>query len=193
MPIHLKEDLIVELALMHKYGIITVLPISKRASPILYKRIATENYVSLWISGKSTHWGRMITLTIITQSPLCQMQHNNWQGSHYSASLTALRLITACRWRNTVRWKCLLSILLAERLPTKLAQALSRSVSAFSSFLREYLDPVVKADQCAQYVDDIGIAANNATDLTGNIREVSQCIRNAGLKLTIEMCHLGVR
>ena len=26
MPIHLKEDLIVELALMHKYGIVTVLP-----------------------------------------------------------------------------------------------------------------------------------------------------------------------
>ena len=29
MPIHLKEDLIVELALVHKYGIITVLPFSK--------------------------------------------------------------------------------------------------------------------------------------------------------------------
>ena len=29
MPIHLKEDLIVELALMHKYGFITVLLISK--------------------------------------------------------------------------------------------------------------------------------------------------------------------
>ena len=28
-PIHLKEDLIVELALMHRYGIITVLPFSK--------------------------------------------------------------------------------------------------------------------------------------------------------------------
>ena len=34
MPIHLKEDLIVELALMHKYGIVTVLPFSKYASPI---------------------------------------------------------------------------------------------------------------------------------------------------------------
>ena len=34
MPIHLKEDLIVELALMRKYGIITVLPFSKYASPI---------------------------------------------------------------------------------------------------------------------------------------------------------------
>ena len=32
----------------------------------------------------------------------------------------------------------------------RLAQGLSRSVSAFSSLMREYLDPVVKADQCAQ-------------------------------------------
>ena len=75
----------------------------------------------------------------------------------------------------------------------RLAQGLSRSVSAFSSFLREYLDPVVKADQCAQYVDDIGIAANNATDPTRNIRAAFKCIRQAGLKLTIEKCHFGVR
>ena len=59
--------------------------------------------------------------------------------------------------------------------------------------MREYLDPVVKADQCAQYVDDIGIAANNDTDLTRNIRAVFKCIRQAGLKLTIERCHFGVR
>ena len=38
VPIHLKEDLIVELALMHKYGIITVLPFSKYASPIFAQR-----------------------------------------------------------------------------------------------------------------------------------------------------------
>ena len=75
----------------------------------------------------------------------------------------------------------------------RLAKGLSRSVSAFSSFMREYLDPVVKADQCAQYVDDIGIEANNATDLTRNIRAVFKCIRQAGLKLTIEKCHFGVR
>ena len=61
----------------------------------------------------------------------------------------------------------------------RLAQGLSRSVSAFSSFMREYLDPVVKADQCAQYVDDIGIAANIAEDLTRNIRAVFKCIRQA--------------
>ena len=38
MPIHLKEDLIVELVLMHKYGIISVLPFSKYASPIFPQR-----------------------------------------------------------------------------------------------------------------------------------------------------------
>ena len=38
MPIHLKEQLIVELALMHKYGIITVLLFSKYASPIFAQR-----------------------------------------------------------------------------------------------------------------------------------------------------------
>ena len=55
------------------------------------------------------------------------------------------------------------------------------------------LDPLVKADQRAQYVDDVGIAPNNATDLTRKIRAVSQCIRNAGLKMTIEKCHFRVR
>ena len=38
MPIHLKEDLIVELAPEHKYGIITVLPFSNYASPIFAQR-----------------------------------------------------------------------------------------------------------------------------------------------------------
>ena len=38
MPIHLKEDLIVELAPLHKYGIITVLPFSMYRTPIFAKR-----------------------------------------------------------------------------------------------------------------------------------------------------------
>ena len=38
MPIHVKEDVLVELALMHKFGIITVLPFSKYASPIFAQR-----------------------------------------------------------------------------------------------------------------------------------------------------------
>ena len=42
-PIHLKEDLIVELTLMHKHGIITVLRFSKYASPIFAEGNPTES------------------------------------------------------------------------------------------------------------------------------------------------------
>ena len=66
-------------------------------------------------------------------------------------------------------------------------------MSAFSSLMREYLDLVVKADQCAQYVDNIGIVAKNATDITRNVRAVFKCIYQAELKLTFEKSHFGVR
>ena len=54
----------------------------------------------------------------------------------------------------------------------RLAQGLSRSRSSFSSSMREYLDRVIKADKCAQYVDDIGIATHNSEELKTNLREV---------------------
>ena len=75
----------------------------------------------------------------------------------------------------------------------RLTQGFSRSVLAFSSLMCECLHPVVKADQCAQCLDDIGFAAKNATNLNRNIRAVFKCILQAGLKLAIENCQLGVR
>ena len=74
----------------------------------------------------------------------------------------------------------------------RLAQGLSRSLPAFSSFIRKYLDPVIKADQCAQYVDDIGIAANTPEQLIKNLRAVFQSLRKAGPKLSMAKCHYGV-
>ena len=44
-----------------------------------------------------------------------------------------------------------------------------------------------------QYVDDIGIAANDSTQLCINIKTVFECIRKAGLKLTMAKCHFGVK
>ena len=73
----------------------------------------------------------------------------------------------------------------------RLAQGLSRALSTFSSFMREYLDKVVTADQCAQYVDDIGFAANDADHLNANLRATFKCIQEAGLKMTMHKCHFG--
>ena len=41
-------------------------------------------------------------------------------------------------------------------------------------------------------MDDIGIAANSVTQLIRNNRAVFECIRQAGLKLSIDKCHFGV-
>ena len=194
MPIHLKEDLIVELALMHKNGIITVLPFSKYASPIFARRkpngklrllvdlrkinslIADDyknnNHPVSTLSGAAQH--------LAGKSLFCKLDCSEAYHCFQMADQRSVEILAFNLASTTFGYK-------------RLAQGLSRSVSAFSSFMREYLDPVVKADQCAQYVDDIGIAANNATDLTRNIRAVFKCIRQAGLKLTIEKCHFGVR
>ena len=194
MPIHLKEDLIVELALMHKYGIITVLPFSKYASPIFAQR-KRNGKIRL-----------LVDLRKINTKIADDYTNNNHQVSTLSDPAQHLAGKSLfCKLDCTQAYHCLqmadqhsvelLAFNFASRTFAykRLAQGLSRSVSAFSSFMREYLDPVVKADECAQYVDDIGIAAINATDLTRNIRAVFKCIRNAGLKLTIEKCHFGVR
>ena len=194
MPIHLKEDLIIELALMHKYGIITVLPFSKNASPIFAQRkpngklrllVDLRKINTLIADDYSNNNHPVSTLSdaaqqLVGKSLFCKL--DCYQAYH-------------CLQMADQRSVEMLASNFASRnfAYTRLAQGLNRSVSAFSSFIREYLDPVVKADQCAQYVDDFGIAANNATDLTRNIRAVFQCIRNAGLKLTIEKCHFGVR
>ena len=194
MPIHLKEDLIVELALMHKYGIVTVLPFSKYASPIFAQRkpngklrllVDLQKINSLIADDYTNNDHPVSTLSEAAQylagkSLFCKLDCSQAYHCLQMADQRSVEMRAFNFASRTFVYK-------------RLAQGLSRSVSAFSSFMREYLDPVVKADQCAQYVDDIGIAANNATDLTRNIRAVFKCIRQAGLKLTIEKCHFGVR
>ena len=99
MPIHLKEDLLVELNLMHKYGINTVLTFSKYTSPFLHRGNPTENFVFMWISGNTTVCLPMTIPLTIMQLAACQTQHNTWRGSLYSASSIAFRLITDLIWR----------------------------------------------------------------------------------------------
>ena len=186
-PIHLKEDLIVELALMHKYGIITVLPFSKYANPIFAQRrpngklrlLVDLRKINTPIADEYTNNNHPVsTLSDAAQhlagkSLFCKLDCSQAYHCLQMANQRSVELLAFNFASTNFAYK-------------RLAQGFSRSVFAFSTFMRKYLDPVVKADQCAQYVDDIGIAANNATDLTRNIRAVFKCIRQAGLKLTIE-------
>ena len=194
MPIQLEEDLIVELALMHKYGIITVLPFSKHANPILAPRKPSRKLrllvdlrkINRLIAADYTKiYHRASTLSDAAQhlagrSLFCKLDCSQAYHCLQIADQRSVEKLAFSFASGTLAYK-------------RLEQGVSRSVSAFSNFKREYLELVVKADQCAQYVDDIGITANNATDLTRNIRAVFKCFRQAGLMLTIKKYHFGIR
>ena len=50
---------------------------------------------------------------------------------------------------------------------------------------------MVKTDRCAQYVDDIGIAAHTPDELINNLELVFQQLNKAGLKLSMSKCEFG--
>ena len=195
VPISLKEDLTIELTLLHRYGIKTTLPFPKhcRASPIFAQR-KPKGKLRLLVDLRKIH--------VLISDDYINNNHPVSTLSDAVQHLAGKKLF--CKLDCSQAYHCLqmadqrsiemLAFNFASRTFAykRLAQGLSRALLAFSSFMREYLDKVIKADQCAQYVDDIGIAANTLTQLIRNIRAVFECILKAGLKLTIEKCHFGV-
>ena len=182
----------VELALLHKYGIITTLPFSKYASPIFAQKkpngklrllvdlrkinnLISDDYI------KNNH--PVSTLTDAAQHMagkklFCKLDCSQAYHCLQMADQRSIEMLAFNFASRTFAYR-------------RLAQGLSRALSAFSSFMREYSDRVIKADQCAQYVDDIGIAANDAEHLIKNLRATFECIREAGLKLFMHKCHFG--
>ena len=160
VTINLKEDLLVELALMHRYGIIMTLPFSKDASPIFAQRKP---------NGKLRLLIDLRIINALISDDYINNSHPVSTLSDAAQHLAGKKLF--CKLDCSQVYHCLemagqrsieiLDFNFASRTFAykRLAQGLSRALSAFSSFMREYLDKVIKADQCAQYVDDIGIAA----------------------------------
>ena len=193
-PINLKEDILVELAMLHPYGIITMLPFSKYASPIFAQK-KTNGKLRLLVDLRKIN--NLISDDYINNN------HPVSTLTDAAQHMAGIRLF--CKLDCSQAYHCLQMAdqrsieMLAFNFASKtfayrrLAQGLSRALSAFSSFMREYLDEVIKADQCAQYVDDIGIAANNAIQLINNLRATFECIRTAGLKLTMHKCLFGAK
>ena len=153
MPIHLEGDLIVELALMRKFGISTVLPFSKNASPIFVQRKPNGKLRLLVVL-------RKININSLIAEDYTNNNHPVSTLSDAAQHLAGKSLF--CKLDCSQAYHCLqmadqvsvemLAFNFASRTfaDKRLARGLSRSVSAFSSFMREFLDQVVKADQCAQ-------------------------------------------
>ena len=63
-----------------------------------------------------------------------------------------------------------------------LAQGLSKSVTGFRFFRRNYC-----SGNCTQFMDHIGNAVTNFAQLVPPLREIFVCIRQSGLKLSPEV------
>ena len=146
-----------ELALLHKYGIITTSPFSKYASPIFAQR-KPNGKLHLLVDFRKIN-------TFIADD---YINNNHPVSTLTDAALHMAEKNLFCRLDCSQKYHCLqmadqqpielLAFNFASRTFSyqRLAQGLSRSLWAFSSFLQKYLDPVIKADQRAQYVDDFG-------------------------------------
>ena len=191
-PTNLKDDLLVELALMQEYGIITTLPYSKYSSPIFAQRkpngklrilVDLRRINHLLKNDYNKHNHPVTTFANAAQ---------HMAGKKYFCKLDCSQAYH-CLQRADEQSIQLLAFNFGSRTFAYLllAQGLNRSLSAFNSTIREYLDALVKADKCAQDVDDIGIAANNVDELIINIEAVFQQIQKAGLKLSMSKCAFG--
>ena len=108
-PINLKDDITVELALLHKYGIITTLPFSKYASPIFAQR-KPNGRLRLLVDLRKIN--NLITEDYTNNNhPVSTLSDaaQHMAGKNCSASWIAHRLIT-----NPL--KCLLLMLPVEHL-----------------------------------------------------------------------------
>ena len=166
-PTNLKDYLLVELALMQEYGIITTLPYSNHLLKNDYNK---HNHPVTMIADAAQH--------MAGKKYFCKLDCSEAYHCLQMADEQSIQLLAFNFGSRTFAY-------------LRLAQGLNRSLSAFNSTIREYLEALVKADKCVQYVDDTGIAANNVDELIINIEAVFQQIQKAGLKLSMSKCAFG--
>ena len=193
-PIHLRDELHIELALMHYYGLITTLSQSKYSSPLFAHRkesgklrilidlrrvnhllkndYHSTNFPISNMADATSHFaGKLVIL--FTKLDCSQAYHCVQMADDTSVQLLAFNFSS-----RTYAYKCL-------------AQGLSKSVTGFSSFIRHYLDPCLAAGICTQFMDDIGSAVTEFSQLLPSLRKIFDCVRRSGLKLSPEKCEIA--
>ena len=192
-PIHLREEILHDLAVMQYFGLITTLADSKYSSPLFAHRKPSGKLRLLVGLRKINHLIRHDYDS--NNFPITTMAD---AGTHL-AGKSILAKLDCSQAYHALKMADFLSVqMLAFNFASRtfafqrLAQGLSRSVSAFSSFMRKHLDSCIANDQCFQYVDDLGTGARSFGELLSNLRSIFQCIRTSGLKLTMNKCEFGV-
>ena len=152
---NLTKVILVEVVSLHKYGIITTLFFSKYTSPILAQKKHNGKQKLLVDLRKVKN---LISEDFIYNNHPVSTLTNAAQ--HMAGKKVFLKLdcsqVYHCLQMLDQKSKKMLAFNFASRTFAykPLSQGLSRALSAFCSSMREYRDRVIKANQCAQYVDE---------------------------------------
>ena len=192
-PIHLRDEILTELALFQYFGIITSLPFSKYSSPIFAQRKPSGKLRILCDLRKINHLIRNdydnnnFPISTIADA------NRHFAGKTLFAKFDCSQAYYAIQMADEESIQ-MLAFNFAGRTFAyqRLAMGLNRAVSAFSSFMRMKLDKCISADKCYSYMDDLTSAANGFPNLFDNLKDVFEGVRGAGVKLAIEKCQIGL-
>ena len=168
--IHLREDLLVELSLMQYYGIVTNLPFSNYLSPLFAQRkqsgalrfLIDMRRLNLLIRHDYDSHNFPISTLADASAHLAEKT--------LFAKLDCSHAYFALRMADPLSVQLLSFNFFSRFLLSRVWLCLSRSVSAFSSFTRKFLDACFAEDKCFQYVDDLVTAAHTFDKLLTNLK-----------------------
>ena len=191
-PVHLRNELQVELALMHYYGLITTLSQTRYSSPLFAQR-KNSGRLRLLIDLRKVN--RLFKNDYVKKNfPISNMSDamNYFAGKKNFAKLDCSQAYHCVQMAGDVSVQLLEFNFASRTYAYKcLAQGLNRSVTGFSSFIRHYLDPCLASGYCTQFMDDIGNAVTNFEQLVPPLRFIFICILQSGLKLSPENCEIA--
>ena len=191
-PIHLRDELLVELALLQYFNIITTLSHSKYSSPIFVHRKASGKMRILIDLRRVNHLLRHDYVN--SNFPISNMTDatNHFAGKKLFCKLDCSQAYHCVQMADDLSVQ-LLAFNFASRTfaYTCLAQGLNKSVTGFSSFVKHYLDPCLAANICTQFMDDIAAGVNEFDELIPVLRKIFDCLRTSGLKLSAHKCEFG--
>ena len=191
-PIHLPDEILVELALLQCFNIITTLSHSKYSSPIFVHRKSSAKLRILIDLRRVNHLLRHDYLN--SNFPISNMTDatNHFAGKNLFCKLDFSQAYHCFQMADDLSVQ-LLAFNFASRTFAYncLAQGMNKSVTGFSSFVKHNLDPCLAANVCTQFMDDIAAGVNKFDEMIPALRKFFDCLRESGLKLSAHKCEFG--
>ena len=191
-PIHLRDEILVVLALLQSFNIIKTLSHSKYSSPIFVHRKSSGKMKSLIDLRRVNHLLRHDYLNSNFRFSNMRDATNHFAGKNLFCKLDCSQAYHCVQMADDLSVRLLVLNFAYRRFAYHcLTQGLNKSVTGFSLFVKHYLDPCVAANVCTQFMDDIAAGVNKFDEMIPALRKIFDCLRESGLKLSAHKCEFG--